>query len=226
MLIDACYDREVFPTIEQAIDWCWASTNEEIEAVRFVISKFFTEHDGIFKQNTISEDLAKYHKNAKINKAIAVEREAKKRTENTKREQSVNDSTTNEHLITNYELGTTNHKLPIKDQELLPGNIKDSMTVDFRLNDTNMNWLDDSNLTGFDKSEIIKDFIDYWILDESKRTAKGWQQSFRKNPIVKRRIVNSKHNGANNGSYKQTYKPSLSERLEANRKRAIEQLEK
>lgn len=111
MLMDACYDREVFPTIEQAIDWCWASTNEEIEAVNFVLSKFFTKYDDVFKQSQITETLEKYHSNKVINKAIAVKREADKRT---KREQTVDDSTTNEHLITNKELLITNQELEIK----------------------------------------------------------------------------------------------------------------
>ena len=37
LLIDGCYDRECFPTKEDAVDWCWASTTEEIEAVEFVL---------------------------------------------------------------------------------------------------------------------------------------------------------------------------------------------
>ena len=112
MLMDACYDREIFPTLDQAFDWCWASTEDEIAAVTFVLSKFFTEHDGVFKQRHITEVLEKYHKNAATNKAIAIEREAKKRAESTKREQVVDGSTTNEHLITNKELRTTNQELP------------------------------------------------------------------------------------------------------------------
>ena len=30
LLIDACYDRETFPTLEEAIDWVWAASPEEI----------------------------------------------------------------------------------------------------------------------------------------------------------------------------------------------------
>jgi uncharacterized protein YdaU (DUF1376 family) len=90
----------------------------------------------------------------------------------------------------------TQDTLP-KDQ---PENLKVSMHDDFRLNSTNNNWLNDSNLTFQERQDVIKDFIDYWILDESKKTVKGWQMAFRKNPIVKRKIVNSKHNGGKNGS--------------------------
>lgn len=79
LLIDACYDREKFPTKSEAIDWCWARSAEEIAAVEFVLGKFFTESNGVFTQNRISEDLDKYHENSNINKQIAIDRENKKR---------------------------------------------------------------------------------------------------------------------------------------------------
>lgn len=113
----------------------------------------------------------------------------------------------------------------IPEKKLLPENLKVSMPSDFALNDTNRNWINDSGLTDIEKHEVIKDFIDYWTLDESKKTAKGWQMSFRKNPIVKRKIVNSKHRGQNNGSHQQAPKPSLAERVTENRKRAEQQID-
>jgi len=61
LLIDACYDRETFPTLEQAIEWVWAETEEEIEAVKLVLKRFFTcGENGIYTQNHIQEDLEKY----------------------------------------------------------------------------------------------------------------------------------------------------------------------
>lgn len=61
MLIDCCYDRETFPTLEEAIDWLWASTKEEIEAVEFVLKRFFTlQEDGRYVQKRIAEELAEY----------------------------------------------------------------------------------------------------------------------------------------------------------------------
>lgn len=61
LLIDACYDREQFPeSIEEAIDWVWAETDEEIKAVEFVIKKFFKFEEGFYVQNHIKEDLAAY----------------------------------------------------------------------------------------------------------------------------------------------------------------------
>lgn len=61
LLIDACYDREQFPTLEEAIEWVWAETEEEIEAVHFVLRKFFKLNDQQqYVQNHIEEDLIAY----------------------------------------------------------------------------------------------------------------------------------------------------------------------
>lgn len=50
LLIDACYDRERFPTsIDiKAVDWVWAETDEEIKAAEFVLRKFFKLEDGSY----------------------------------------------------------------------------------------------------------------------------------------------------------------------------------
>lgn len=79
LLIDSCYDREQFPTLEEAIEWTWASTTEEIEAVTFVLRKFFTLEDGVYVQKRIQEEIAEYHDKATTNKRIAEEREQKRR---------------------------------------------------------------------------------------------------------------------------------------------------
>lgn len=61
LLMDACYDREAFPSEAQAIDWVWAETDEEIAAVKFVLKKFFVmNEEGIYIQNHIQEDLIAY----------------------------------------------------------------------------------------------------------------------------------------------------------------------
>ena len=110
LLIDSCYDREVFPTLEQAIEWTWASTEAEIEAVKFVLGRFFVlDKEGCYVQDRILEELLNYHKNADTNKRIADEREAKRREKRTNRVQSVNKAPPNQEPI------TTNHK-PIKIQ--------------------------------------------------------------------------------------------------------------
>lgn len=108
LLIDSCYDREQFPTLEEAIDWTWASSKEEREAVEFVLTKFFELlPDGRYVQSRIQEELDAYHKNAETNKRIAEEREAKRRGEQTKRERSVDEAPPNQEPV------TKNHK-PLK----------------------------------------------------------------------------------------------------------------
>lgn len=104
LLLDSCYDREQFPTVDEAIDWAWASSEDEIAAVKFVLSKFFTEEDGVFVQHRIQDELDRYHQNAKTNKRIAHEREAKRKEKATKRAQSVDETPPNHKpLTTNQE---------------------------------------------------------------------------------------------------------------------------
>jgi len=101
LLMDACYDREKFPTLEEAIEWTWASTEAEVEAVKFVLSRFFTlDKDGCYVQERILDELLHYHKNADTNKRIADEREAKRREKRTNREQSVDEAPPNQEPLT------------------------------------------------------------------------------------------------------------------------------
>jgi len=61
LLLDCCYDREQFPTKEQAIEWTWAATPEEVAAVEFVLSRFFClQPDGTFLQQRVAEEIALY----------------------------------------------------------------------------------------------------------------------------------------------------------------------
>jgi len=76
LLIDACYDREKFPTREEALDWCWARSEQEIAAVDFVLAKFFELIDGRYVQNRIQEEIDDYNQKALKNKEIAQAREA------------------------------------------------------------------------------------------------------------------------------------------------------
>lgn len=117
LLIDACYDREEFPTLEQAIEWTWASTTEEIEAVTFVLRKFFILEDGVYVQKRIQEEIAEYQDKAETNKRIALERETKRRENSTTRARSVDDALPESHEpppsarpSTNQEPLTINHK--------------------------------------------------------------------------------------------------------------------
>lgn len=114
LLMDACYDRERFPTEAEAIDWLWASSTEEIEAIRFVLAKFFMIDDGKYIQPRIEREVEDYQSKAKTNQRIAREREEKRRNKrlgSTNRAQDVDEvgKSVNE-APPNYELGTTNQE--------------------------------------------------------------------------------------------------------------------
>jgi uncharacterized protein YdaU (DUF1376 family) len=111
LLMDSCYDRERFPTQDEALEWLWASSKDEIEAVEFVLCRFFDLEDGVYVQKRIQDELANYHKNAETNKRIAIERETKRREKRTNRAQSVDGSNTLEHEAPpNQEPRTTNQE--------------------------------------------------------------------------------------------------------------------
>ena len=115
LLLDACYDREQFPTLEEAIEWTWASTTEEVEAVKFVLSKFFKLENGVYVQKRIEEEIKEYQSKAEQNRQIAIARETKRKQNSTKR---VEDSTNGEQVVNesppNQEPLTNNHKPIIK----------------------------------------------------------------------------------------------------------------
>ena len=79
LLLDACYDRERFPTEAEAIEWTWASTSEEEQAVKFVLSRFFDpQDDKTFVQPRVYEELQVYKIGEIQNRLIALSREGKK----------------------------------------------------------------------------------------------------------------------------------------------------
>ena len=104
LLIDSCYDREKFPTLEEAIEWSWAITKDEIDAVEFVLKRFFTFENGVYVQSRIQQEIIEYHSKAFKNKEIALEREEKRRGDSTNRTRTVHESPPNQ------EPRTTNHK--------------------------------------------------------------------------------------------------------------------
>lgn len=70
--------------------------------------------------------------------------------------------------------------------------IKHPIMKSFELSETNQSWLDSNGIPKQLQEEIVRDFVDYWVLDESKKSDKGWQQAFRRNPVVDRKIKNFK----------------------------------
>jgi uncharacterized protein YdaU (DUF1376 family) len=126
LLIDACYDREQFPTMQEAIDWAWASSSAEIEAVEFVLRKFFVLEDGRYTQSRISDELNDYRTKAETNARIAHDRETKRKESATNRARSVNEPTPNQ------EPRTTNQEpLTKEDQEHLVTDVTDAAVNDF-----------------------------------------------------------------------------------------------
>lgn len=107
LLLDACYDRERFPTMEEAIDWCWARNSEEIAAVELVLRKFFDLIDGRYVQARIQDEIAAYQATSLKNKEIAEKREEAKRT---KRAPLVHEACTDGHLTNNHKPLTTNQE--------------------------------------------------------------------------------------------------------------------
>lgn len=75
LLIDACYDREAFPTLEEAIDWTWACSPEEVQAVEFVLRKFFELEGDRYVQKRIEKELNAYREKQDKNQQIARYRE-------------------------------------------------------------------------------------------------------------------------------------------------------
>ncbi|HCF9584983.1 TPA: YdaU family protein [Pseudomonas aeruginosa] len=115
LLMDACYDRERFPTRDEAIDWCWARSAEEIAAVEFVLNRFFVLVDGRYTQERIAEEIESFYQKSEKNKQIALEREAKRRAERARNE---HETCTDGHLTTNQEPLTKNQEP--KEKPLVP----------------------------------------------------------------------------------------------------------
>jgi len=115
LLMDSCYDRERFPTLEEAIEWCWARSPEEIAAIEFVLSKFFVLTDGLYVQLRVEEEIAAYQAMSLNNKRIAAEREdkrrQKKRGDSTERERSVHEAPPNHKPLTTNQEPLTNNPL-------------------------------------------------------------------------------------------------------------------
>ncbi len=206
LLLDSCYDREQFPTLEEAIEWTWASTKEEIEAVEFVLRRFFVLENGVFVQKRIEEEIADYREKAEKNRLIALEREAKKKNNQTNRDENSTsrartvqvadenkqDREPNQEPITNNQEPITNIKSSLRSQEDQP---KEKSKRATRLpNDwvpTQEFWkvakelkpnLDDRRL-----QEIASTFRDYWISRGGAGATKldwlaTWRNWIRKEP--------------------------------------------
>ena len=117
LLLDACYDRERFPTIEEALEWSWARTDDEIAAVKFVLSKFFTLNDSVYAQQRVKDEIDAYRAKSIKNQEIALAREAARRST---RERIEHETCTDHHLTNNHKPITTNQEPETKNQEQEP----------------------------------------------------------------------------------------------------------
>lgn len=113
LILDAYYDREQAPTLTEAIRFARARTEDEKGAVVAVLDEFFVEVDGRYMQNRVEEEIAAYKQQAETNRAVAVERERRRkaRTENddsTNRARSVDEACTKE--AESCELREPSHK--------------------------------------------------------------------------------------------------------------------
>ena len=132
LLIDSCYDREVFPTLEQALEWTWASTEAEVDAVKFVLNRFFVlDKDGCYVQDRILEELLHYHKNADTNKRIAEEREAKRREKRTNRAQDVNEAPPNHKPLTINQEPLTKNQIKKATVVATPNGVSETVWQEF-----------------------------------------------------------------------------------------------
>jgi len=161
LLIDACYDREQFPTRDEAIDWTWASSTAEIEAVDFVLAKFFVLEDGFYIQTRIREELAEYQAKATKNQRIAIDRETKRKENSTERARNVNEAPPNHKPL------TINHK-PIgreRATRIPPGFEPEP---------------EDEAEAGIDRPLELANFRDYWMAKSGVNATKlDWQATWR-----------------------------------------------
>jgi len=168
LLIDSCYDREVFPKLEQALEWTWASTEAEVDAVKFVLSRYFVlDKDGCYVQDRILQELLQYHKNADINKRIADEREAKRRAKHTNRAQVVDEAPPNQEPL------TINHKPIDKNKR------GSRLAQDFVLS---KEWIEFcvSQRPDLHPAQTFDQFIDYWTAQAGQKGVKlDWNATWR-----------------------------------------------
>lgn len=161
LLIDACYDRERFPTEEDAIDWCWARSDEEITAVRFVLGKFFDSDDGIYVQQRIADEIDAYKGMALKNKEIAEKREETRRTKragnDTSRAPTVNEPPPNQEPRTKNQEPVVTPLIPQGEKKKRKVAIPDQfmVTADMR------SWAA-TDVPAVNLKTETENFVDYW----------------------------------------------------------------
>lgn len=186
LILDAYYDREQAPTLVEAIRFARARTEEEKGAVVAVLDEFFTEVDGRYVQNRVEEEIAAYKQQAETNRAVAVERERRRkaRTENddsTNRARSVNEPCTEK--AESCELREPSHKpLAISHKP----EVKAEKTQ--RATRLPADWSPSAEEIAYCQAErpelnpqtVAANFRDYWIAKPGKEGTKlDWSATWR-----------------------------------------------
>ena len=187
LLMDSCYDREEFPTLERAYAWCWARTKAEKTAVEFVLDRFFKLKDGVYVQQRILDEIEAYQKNSETNKRIALEREERRRVKysssSTNRDKSVNEPPPNQEPL------TINHK-PITNKQ------------SGRMKRPTPEQIFDEFANRVDKPVVEAEaFFNYYESNGwkvGKNPMKSWQHA------VTNWITRGKQSGQSNGKFSQT----------------------
>lgn len=216
LLIDACYDRERFPTEDDAIDWCWARSDEEVTAVRFVLSKFFTLDGGVYVQQRISEEVGAYKEMAIKNKEIAENREkAKKEGKNgisTKRAPAVNEPPPNQEPLTKNQEPEVPPLIPQGEKKKRKVAIPDQFMVTAEMR----TWAATSAPAVNLKTET-ENFVDYWR--GAGGTKLDWVATWR---TWMRKSQTDSQRGGGRGGYKSVTQQQV---VEDNNARVVREIE-
>lgn len=203
ILIDSCYDREQFPTLEDAFDWAWARNDDEKSAVKFVLSKFFTLENGVYVQKRIKEELDAYKAKANTNTRVAQEREEKRRLAQDKNESSRNVNETCEEFnkpspnqeprTINQEPRTINHKPLLNTssstredffQEPVDNQPKFKMRFGWQVSP---NFVTERKAYGFNSvllnDQVLTEFCGYWAGKPEKLTQVEWEHKLANNLV-------------------------------------------
>lgn len=172
LLLDACYDREQFPTRDEAIEWTWASSAQEIEAVEFVLRKFFTLEDGRYVQKRLQEEIAEYHAKAEVNKRIAQDRETKRKELGTKRSPVVDEPPPNQEPRTSNQEPLTKEK---RERSPSGSRLPDDWVIPLDWQEWAIKERPDLEITS-----VISQFHDFWIAKAGKEGRKAdWYATWR-----------------------------------------------
>ena len=118
LLMDAIYDRETFPTLEEALDWAWARDDAEVAAIKFVLSKFFTLDGDRYVQKRIQDELDSYKAKAETNARIAKDREAKRKSKH-EPSRNVHEACEEKHESSPNHKPLTNNQEPITSNQYI-----------------------------------------------------------------------------------------------------------